>query len=300
MRNTYDVIIVGGSYSGLAAGMALGRSLRRVLIIDGGNPCNRQTPYSHNFLTQDGKAPAEIADLARQQVGRYKTVQFLSGNATEGSRTPEGFEIRTESGEGYTAPKLIFATGIRDTLPDIPGFAECWGISVLHCPYCHGYEVRNRPTGFLGNGDPGFEFALLLRNWTEDLTVFTNGPSQFTSDQAAALAARRIRMVETPIQKLVHAKGTLRSVRFLDGAEAPLAALYARVPFTQHCLIPASLGCESTPDGYLKVDSMQRTTLPGVYACGDNTSAMRTVANAVASGTTAGMMVNKEMVLEIG
>lgn len=298
MRTRVDVIIVGGSYAGLAAGLALGRSLRRVLILDDGKPCNRQTPFSHNFLTQDGIAPAAIAALARQQVERYGTVQFLSGTAVEGSRTPEGFRIRTDSGEEHAARKLVFATGIRDILPAIPGLAECWGISVLHCPYCHGYEARNRPTGFLGNGDAGFEFAPLLRNWTEDLTVFTHGPSRFTRDQASALAARGIRTVETPIVHVEHAQGTLRAVRLGDGGEARLAALYARVPFEQHCLIPAALGCEATPEGYLKVDAMQRTTVPGVYACGDNATAMRTVAGAVAAGTTAGMMVNKEMALE--
>lgn len=298
MRNPFDAIIVGGSYSGLAAGMALGRSLRRVLILDGGLPCNRQTPFSHNFLTQDGKPPAEIAALARQQVEGYGTVRFLSGTAVAGQRDPEGFRIRTGSGESFSARKLVFATGIRDILPDIPGFAACWGITVLHCPYCHGYEVRNRPTGLLGNGSPGFEFSLLLRNWTGDLTVFTDGPATFTGEQAAALAARDIRIVETPIAELEHDKGNLRSVRLLDGSDVPLAALYTRPPFEQHCSLPASLGCESTPEGYLKVDPLQRTSVHGVYACGDNSSAMRTVANSVATGTTAGMMLNKEMALE--
>src|SRR5688572_15125499 len=128
----YDVIIVGGSYSGLAAGMALGRALRRVLIIDSENPCNKQTPYSHNFLTNDGKTPKEIASLAKQQVQRYPTVDFLDGYATVGIKTESGFEIHVQTGELFTARKLIFATGIKDIMPDIPGFAECWGISVIH------------------------------------------------------------------------------------------------------------------------------------------------------------------------
>jgi thioredoxin reductase len=297
MQNSYDVILIGGSYAGLAAGMALGRSLRKVLILDGGKPCNRQTPYSHNFLTQDGKAPAEIAALARQQVMRYETVHFQGGTAVEGFRDPEGFRIRTDQGETYSARKLVFATGIRDLLPDIPGLAACWGISVLHCPYCHGYEVRNRPTGLLANGDAGFEFALLLSNWTRDLSVFTQGPAKFTPDQRSALAARDIRIRESPLGEVDHDHGHLRTVRFLDGSEASLSALYARAPFEQHCPIPAALGCETTPEGYLKVDAQQRTTVPGVFACGDNSNPMRTVANAVATGTTAGMMLNKEMAL---
>jgi len=151
----FDVIIVGGSYSGLAAGMALGRAVRSVLIIDDGKPCNRQSPFSHNFLTNDGKTPMEIAALANLQVRGYDTVEFFNGLATSGIKTENGFEILVASGETFATKKLIFATGIRDILPEIDGLAECWGISVLHCPYCHGYEVRNEKTGVLGNGDAG-------------------------------------------------------------------------------------------------------------------------------------------------
>src|SRR5688500_15240100 len=158
-KTKFDVIIVGGSYSGLAAGMALGRALKQVLIIDSGQPCNRQTPHSHNFITQDGKTPKEIATLARQQVKMYHTVKLFEGLATNGAKTENGFEIQTASGETFNAKKLIFATGVRDLMPDMKGYAECWGISVLHCPYCHGYEVRNEKTGILGNGDYGFEFS---------------------------------------------------------------------------------------------------------------------------------------------
>src|SRR5690606_19368783 len=146
-------IIIGGSYAGLSAAMALGRSLRKVLIIDAGKPCNRQTPHSHNFITQDGKTPAEISSIARAQVAQYETVTFLSGFAVEGKKTNSGFEIKTEKGEIFESKKLILATGVKDIMSEIPGFAECWGISVIHCPYCHGYEVRNEKTGILANGD---------------------------------------------------------------------------------------------------------------------------------------------------
>ena len=139
----YDVIIIGGSYSGLAAGMALGRALRNVLIIDSGNPCNKQTPHSHNFLTNDGKSPAEIAGVAKEQLRIYGTVRLINGLAMTGIKTETGFKIQVQSGETFSSKKLVFATGIKDIMHDIPGFAECWGISVLHCPYCHGYEVRN-------------------------------------------------------------------------------------------------------------------------------------------------------------
>ncbi len=297
-QREFDVIIIGGSYSGLAAGMALGRALRQVLIIDSGNPCNKQTPYSHNFITQDGKTPADITLLARQQVEKYGTVKFMNGLAVRGSKVEKGFEIKVGSGETFSAKKLIFATGIKDSIPNIDGVKECWGISVLHCPYCHGYEVKNESTGVLGNGEKGFEFVSLISNWTKDLTLFTNGKSTLTTNQAAKLDSHRIKLIETEIERLEHTHGQLQNIIFKDGTTSPIKAFYAPSPFEQHCGIPEALGCELTDEGYLKTDSIQRTSVHGVYACGDNSTRLRTVANAVAMGTTAGMMINKEIVLE--
>lgn len=294
----FEVIIVGGSYSGLAAAMVLGRAMRPVLIIDSGRPCNEQTPRSHNFLTHDGKTPGEITALAKQQVEKYDTVKFMSGLATHGTITGEGFEIRTSSGDRYSAKKLIFATGIRDTMPSLGGFKECWGISVLHCPYCHGYEVKNENTGVLANGDKGFEFTGLISNWTHQLTLFTNGISSLTGGQIAKLTNHRIKVIETEIDKLDHTNGRLRNIVFKDGTTSAINVLYAPVPFEQHSAIPKALGCEMTDEGYIKTDPMQRTSIHGIYACGDNTTRTRTVANAVAMGTTAGMNANKELVLE--
>lgn len=292
----FDVIIVGGSYSGLAAGMALGRSLRQVLIIDSGEPCNRQTPHSHNFITQDGKTPKEIAVLAKEQVERYDTVRFFQGLAVSGVKIGNVFEIRVASGEVFRAKKLVFATGIRDIMPDIDGFSECWGISVLHCPYCHGYEVRGEKTGILGNGEYGFEFSMLISNWTKDLTLLTNGASTLTAEQTEKLERKHIKIVEKEIDRLEHTHGHLKNVIFRDGTKYFVKVLYARCPFEQHCKIPQVMGCELTEEGYIKTSPLQETSVPGVYACGDNTTRMRSVANAVAMGTTTGAMVNKEIV----
>jgi thioredoxin reductase len=295
----YDVIIVGGSYSGLAAGLALGRALRKVLIIDNNKPCNRRTPHSHNFITQDGKTPGEISALAKTQVEKYSTVSFFEGEATTGIKTKSNFEIQTSSGEKFTAGKLIFATGIRDLFPEISGYSECWGISVLHCPYCHGYEVKNEKTGILSNGDYGFEFSKLISNWTKDLTLFTNGKSVLTAEQTDKLIDHGIQINESEIEKLDHLNGQLQKVVFKDGSTLRLKILYTNNAFEQHCAIPQALGCELTDDGYLKIDHFQKTIIHGVFACGDNTTRMRTIASAVAHGTAAGMMVNKEMVLEV-
>jgi thioredoxin reductase len=297
-RRDFDVIIIGGSYSGLAAGMALGRALKKVLIIDSGKPCNSQTPYSHNFITQDGKTPNEIAVLAKRQVQNYDTIMLLDGLATDGTKNKKGFQIHTTSGETFNAKKLIFATGVTDIMQDIHGYAQCWGISVLHCPYCHGYEVRGEKTGILGNGESGFELSALVSNWTKDLTLFTNGKSSLTTEQTLKLKRNDIKIIETKIKKLEHINGQLQKVIFNDATTASIKAMYARSAFDQHCTIPEKLGCELTQEGYIKVDAFQKTTVPGIFACGDNTLRMRAIANAVSTGTTAGIAVNKEIVFE--
>ena len=293
---TFDVIIIGGSYAGLAAGMALGRALRQVLIIDDGNPCNLQTPHSHNFITQDGKTPQEISVLATQQVQLYDTVKFFHGHARKGIKAKTGFEIQVASGESFRSKRVIFATGIRDILPDIHGLAACWGVSVLHCPFCHGYEVRNEPTGILGNGEYGFELAKLISNWTEHLTLYTNGQSALTTELTEKLEKRHIKIVQKEIARFNHTNGEVGNIVFKDGSESFVKAIYIRTPFEQHSWIPESLGCELTDDGYIKVDAFQATSVNGAFACGDNSARMRTVANAVSAGTTAGMMASKEII----
>ncbi|RAW02432.1 NAD(P)/FAD-dependent oxidoreductase [Pseudochryseolinea flava] len=297
-QKNFDVIVVGGSYAGLAAGMALGRSLRNTLIIDAGKPCNRQTPHSHNFITHDGRPPKEIAILAKQQVEKYERVKFFDGFAVDAQKKDNGFQVTTDSGDVFSATKLIFTTGIKDILPAIDGFAECWGITVIHCPYCHGYEVRDERTGIFANGDAAFEFGSFISNWTKDLTVFTNGKSTLTAEQTAKLLSRNIAVVETEFARLEHDKGQLKHIVFKDGSTFSLKAMYARTTFEQHSAIPQQLGCEMTEDGYIKIDPIQKTSVAGVFAAGDNTTRMRTVANAVSTGAIAGMMANKDFILE--
>jgi len=298
MMRKYDVIIIGGSYSGLSAALALGRALRSVLIIDDGKPSNKQTPFSHNFLTQDGKTPSEITDIAKNQVLKYENVTSLNATAIKGNATPNGFEIQINSDERFYAKKLVFATGITDIMPGIEGYSDCWGKSVLHCPYCHGYEVRNEKTGILGNGEIGFELSKLISHWTKDLTLFTNGTSTLTNEQTSLLSSRNISIIENEIKRLEHNNGRLERIFFKNDSSVSAKVIYAKSQFRQHSLIPETLGCEITEEGYIKVDSLNKTTIDGIYACGDNMTRIRTVANAVAMGTTTGMMLNKELIEE--
>lgn len=297
-NRSYDVIIIGGSYAGLAAAMALGRSLRKVLLVDSGLPCNRFTPHSHNFITQDGEKPAVIAEKARKQVMAYPTIQLLSGRATSAQKAGDHFELYTEAGEHFQAPKLLFATGITDILPDLPGFSSCWGVSLVHCPYCHGYEVRGKKLGLLANGEMAFEFTRLLHQWSKDLVLFTNGPSTLAAAHQEKLQHYNIPIVETPVKELFHTDGYISSVKLTDGSVAHVDAVFIKPAFRQHSDIPTSLGCTLTENGYIQVDEFGKTSVPGVYAAGDNTSMFRSVAAAAAAGNKAGAWINKELIEE--
>lgn len=296
--NQYEVIVIGGSYAGLAAAMALGRSLRKVLVIDAGKPCNRQTPHSHNFLTQDGKTPFEISSVARAQVEAYKTISFYSDTVISASKSDPGFLIKTNDGSTFSGLKLIFATGIKDVLPEIPGIQECWGISVIHCPYCHGYEVRNEKTGILANGDFGFEFGKMITNWTKDLTLYTNGKSTLTSEQSEKLTSKKVTISEKKISQIIHQEGKIQSLVFEDGSQEKINALYAKPDFEQNTPLISELGCALKENDYVEVDQFHKTNVPGIYACGDNTNMFRSVAFAVSSGTMAGAACNKELIEE--
>jgi thioredoxin reductase len=293
-KNSFDAIIIGGSYAGLSAAMALGRSLRTVLVIDSGSPCNRQTPHSHNFLTQDGETPAAISAKAKEQVLQYKTVNFLNGTAVSGKKVGNGFAIDVASGESYSAKKLVFATGIKDLLPPLKGFSECWGITVIDCPYCHGYEFRGQKTGILANGERAFHLASLVRNLTDTITLITD-KAELTAEQVGRLQAKNVSMIEKEVVEMVHQNGNLEHLVFQDGTTESFTAVYAAVPFEQHSGIPASLGCELTEQGHIKVDMFQKTSIAGVFACGDNTNPMRSVAAAVSAGNLTGAMVNREL-----
>lgn len=292
MKQSVDVVIIGGSYAGLAGALSLGRAIRQVVILDSGRPCNRQTPHSHNFLTQDGSTPAEIAERAKAQVLNYPTVRFQSETAVSVTGQDMNFTVTTDAGSVIQAKKLLFATGIRDLMPALPGFSESWGISVIHCPYCHGYEYRDQPTGILMNGETALEMGRLIRNWTPQLTVFTNGPSSIPD--TSVLSSLGITIEETPLQEIVHENGYLQHLVLADGRKFPLNALYARSPFEQHCLLPRDLGCVHTEDGYIQVDALQKTSIAGVYAAGDATTMKRTVSVAVAAGTMAGVAISRE------
>ncbi|MEP6260107.1 MAG: NAD(P)/FAD-dependent oxidoreductase [Gillisia sp.] len=292
----FDVIIIGGSYAGLSAALSLGRALRKTLVIDSGTPCNEQTPHSHNFLTRDGETPGELSGKAKKEVMQYPSVHFEEDRVVAASKNQDHFKIQTEEKKLYKAKKLIFATGLIDIIPEIAGFAECWGISILHCPYCHGFENKNVKTGVFANGQAAYDQAKFLSNWTKELTVFTDGKSTLTAAQTANLKDRNIPLEEKEIEGFEHNDGHITNIVFKDGSKEPLKALYATPEVKQQTELPEELGCEFTEHGRIEVDIFQKTNVEGVYAAGDNSSMGRSVAVAVAAGSVAGMLINKEII----
>lgn len=293
--NKFEVIIIGGSYSGLSAAMTLGRSLRNVLIIDSGSPCNQQTPHSHNFITHDGATPSEISKKAKSQVLKYDTVHFVEDKAIKGIKKDNSFYVHTESGKKFTAKKLIFATGIKDIMPEIKGFSECWGISIVHCPYCHGYEIKNKKTGIMANGETAFHLAPMVKNLTDNLSILTRGKAEFNPEQTSKINKNNIKIIEKEITEIEHENGYMKSIVFNDNSKEYFEATYAAIPFKQHSDIPKLLGCKLNEHGYIQIDMLGKTTIEGAFSCGDNCSRMRSVANAVASGNMVGAVVNMEL-----
>lgn len=294
----YDTLIIGGSFAGLSAAMALGRTLRRVLVIDSGQPCNRQTPHSHNFLTQDGKTPAEIAETAKQQVLAYATVEFREDLVTQARSHELGFEVKTQSGEIFLSKKLLLAFGIKDELPNIPGFADCWGISVIHCPYCHGFEFREKKTGILAQGDRAYHLATLVSQLTDQLQIITSGPEDFSPEQREKLDSNGIGILEKQPSEIIHQNGVLTLVKFSDRTSEPFDAVYADVPFSLPGKLVEQLGCKLANTGRIQVDQFQQTSAPGVYAAGDCVNPLRSVAASVAAGSLAGAMINHFLAVE--
>jgi len=287
----YDVIIIGGSAAGLSAALYLGRMRRKVLIFDTGTPCNRFSHASHGFLTRDGVAPAELVRIGREQLQLYTTIAFQNEAVTEIVPGSENFQVTTAT-NSYTARKILLATGLRDELPPLPNVAQFWGQSVFHCPYCDGWEWRDQPLAIYGNGEHTLHVAKLVRNLTDDLVICTGDAVSFSAEDQERLAAKGIRIIETPVTGLAGVDGQLATIHFADGTQLARRALYLAPKLSQASDLAARLGCTLSEDNFVQVDATMQTTVPGVYAAGDMTKTMRQIVAAAAQGATAGGMIN--------
>lgn len=292
----FDAILIGGSFSGLSAALALARARLRVLVIDTNEPCNARVPHAHNLLTHDGEPPQLIHAKARADVARYATVQWSDRRVVHATGTDGDFVVRTDDGTEHRGRKLLLALGVRDALPAIPGFAACWGISAAACPFCHGYEVADRPIAVLGNGPDVVEYARLIRQWSRSIVLLTNGPADLPAEQRALLDALSITVEETPVERVDQEEGRVTGIVLNDERSISAAALFARLSTSTPIAFAADLGCALTDHGLLQVDPMQRTTVPGVFASGDCASPMRSLSMAIATGSMAGAAIVHELV----
>lgn len=294
----HDVIVIGGSFAGLAAATYLARARRDAAVIDADEPRNRFAAVSHGFLGHDGSAPHTILATARAQLAAYPSASLTQGRVAEARRNGDGFAVTLADGSERTAHKLILAFGIRDRLPSIDGLAERWGHSVIHCPYCHGYEFADRPLGILYSSPLSFHHAPLIAEWGP-VTLFLNGAPMPDAEGAAELAAHRIALEPAPVAALAGPGKSLSHVALADGRQIAIEALYVAPEMEFGSPLAHQLGCalEQTPMGQvIRTDAMKLTSVPGVYAAGDVARMPHSVSWAVADGVTAGTAAHRALV----
>jgi thioredoxin reductase len=290
----YDVMVVGGGAAGLNAALVLGRARRRVAVVDAGMPRNAPAAHMQGFLSRDGMPPADLLAAGRAEVTAYG-VELVDGEVVA---IEPGFVARLAGGRVVQARRILVATGVLDELPDIPGVRERWGRDLLHCPYCHGWEVRDQPLGVLGTQAGSVVHALLVRQWSDDVAFFVHR-SDLTPDERVQLAARGVRVIEGQVARLVVAGDRLTGVELTDGRVIARSAMFIRpgnVPHADGLL--AALGCEVDVAGFVTVDATGRTSTLGVWAAGNVVDPRAQVITAAGAGSAAAIAINADLVHE--
>ncbi|WP_067832198.1 NAD(P)/FAD-dependent oxidoreductase [Actinomadura kijaniata] len=293
---TYDVVIVGGGAAGLSAALVLGRARRRVAVVDSGEPRNAPAAHMQGFLSRDGMSPAALLEVGRAEVAGYG-VHLVEGRVEQVERDGRGFAVRLVGGPALEARRVLVATGLRDELPDLPGLRERWGKDLLHCPYCHGYEVADRPLGVLGTGPGSVHHALLLRQWTDDLVFFPHTLEVSESDRARVLACG-VRIVDGRVKRLVVEDDRLRGVELADGRVVEREAVFAFPRMVPRDGMLEGLGCARNEDGWPVTDATGRTSVPGLWAVGNAADPRAQVITAAGQGSAAAIALNHDLLEE--
>ncbi|WP_327743237.1 NAD(P)/FAD-dependent oxidoreductase [Streptomyces europaeiscabiei] len=303
MTEQYEVIVIGGGAAGLSAALVLGRARRRTLVVDAGEPRNAPAAHMQGFLSRDGMPPAEFLAVGREEIARYG-VALVRGRAVDVTRGDDGrsFTVTLADGRSPRARRLVVATGLKDELPTVPGVAERFGRDVLHCPYCHGWEVRDQPFGVLATTPMSVHQALMVSQWSKDVTLFLHAvpETDLSDDDLRRLAAAGVSVVPGEVESLVVTEDRLTGVRLTDGTVCDRSVLFtAPRPIPRTSLLE-KLGADlnETPFGaYPTVDPTGLTSVPGVWAVGNAMGFSEQVVNAASSGYRAGATINGELLM---
>ncbi|WP_116050016.1 NAD(P)/FAD-dependent oxidoreductase [Amycolatopsis palatopharyngis] len=293
MTETYDVVIVGGGAAGLSAALVLTRARRKVVVVDAGNPRNAPAAHLHGFLSRDGLEPRELLRAGRAEIEGYGG-EFVEDVVT---RIRHDRSVELAGGSVLAARRVLVTTGLIDELPEIPGVRELWGSDVLHCPYCHGWEVRDQPIGVLGGSPLTMHQAQLIRQWSKDVTLFPHS-MDLTGDDLANLRSRGVEVVPGKVERLLTEGHRLRGVRMTDGTEVPRSAVFVGPRFAPKDALLGSLGCARDENGQVRVDRFGRTSVPWVWAAGNAVDLSAQLISAAGDGSRAAMSINAELVHE--
>ncbi|MGW8332542.1 NAD(P)/FAD-dependent oxidoreductase [Streptomyces sp. NPDC055897] len=301
----YDAVVIGGGAAGLSGALTLGRARRSVLVVDAGEPRNAPAAAVHAYLGHEGTPPGELLAAGRAEVRRYG-VELRDGDAVAAAREDDAFRVTLADGAGVRGRRLLVTTGLVDELPAVPGLAELWGSDVLHCPYCHGWEVRDRAIGVLGTGPLAVHQALLWRQWSEDITLFVHTMDEPDDRSHEELAARGVRVVVGEVASLDTREGRLTGVRLADGTLIPRQVLTVAGKLMPRAGVLSSLGVEPTDlemagtviGAHIAADPTGATEAPGVWVAGNVTGPTDQVVAAAAAGVRAGAAINADLIAE--
>ena len=297
--DAYDVVIVGAGPAGLSAALILGRCRRSVLVCDTGRPRNAASRSLHGYLTRDGIPPLEFLSIAVDQLRQYTTIEMRHVEVTAARCLPDRrFEVMLADGKTVHGRKLLLATGVVDNVPSIDGFAELYGSSVFHCPYCDGWEVRDAPLAIYGRGERGLGLSLELTAWSRDLVLCTDGPSEIDDEGRARLQRHGITLREERVARLEGRAGILEHVVFESGSRLPRRALFFTTGQFQQSDLSLQLGCEVNAKGTVRTGKYETTHLKGLYVAGDASRAVQWVVVAAAEGAEAAFAINTDLIGE--